>query len=265
MAHHLERLRNRRKAARRLASLFQHPEHILVVHYSCESFYERTDGRTPRITSIALRNLASGQTHSFSIHKVAEQSHVLPAEVPSRYDDLERATLDEYFEFAHTHQNYTWVHWNMRDINYGFQAIEHRYRVLGGAPTEIDDSRKFDLARELVAIYGVAYIGHPRLESLVKKNGITARDFLNGAQEAAAFENQEFVKLHQSTLRKVDILANIAERAADNSLETNATWRDRYGMHPAVLVELAREHWGYSLLGFIALVFSLARGWRLFL
>jgi len=156
------------------------------------------------------------------------------------------------------------MHWNMRDINYGFQAIEHRYTVLGGTPTRVEESRKFDLARELIAIYGVGYIGHPRLENLVEKNKITNRDFLVGAQEAAAFENKEFVRLHQSTLRKVDILANIAERAANDSLSTNATWRERYGFHPSVIVELIKEHWFYSLLGLLALIFSLARGWKLF-
>jgi hypothetical protein len=263
MGQELERLKNRRKAAHRLATLFRHPAHAFLIHYSCESFYDRLDGRTPRVTSIAARNLASGQTHSFSIHKVAEQQHILLADVAARYDELERAGLDEFFELVRTHQGFTWMHWNMRDINYGFQAIEHRYQVLGGTPAVVDDSKKFDLARELIAIYGVSYIGHPRLENLVKKNRISDRDFLNGAQEAAAFENREFVKLHQSTLRKVDVLANIAERAADNSLETNARWRERYGMHPAVLIELVKEHWVYGLVGLLALVFSVARGWKL--
>lgn len=264
MGRELERLKNRRKASDRLSSLFKQREHVLVVHYSCESFYDRADGRTPRVTSIAVRNLASGQTQSFSIHKVAEQRHIPLADIAGKYDDLEKAMLDEFFDFVRTHQNFTWMHWNMRDINYGFQAIEHRYTVLGGTPTRVEESKKFDLARELIAIYGVGYIGHPRLESLVEKNMITNRDFLVGAQEAAAFENKEFVKLHQSTLRKVDILVNIAERAANNSLATNATWRERYGFHPSVIVEVIKEHWVYSLLGLFALVFSLARGWTLF-
>ncbi|SDY17826.1 hypothetical protein [Nitrosomonas sp. Nm33] len=264
MGRELERLKNRRKASDRLSLLLKQREYVLVVHYSCESFYDRADGRTPRVTSIAVRNLASGQTQSFSIHKVAEQRHILLADIAGKYDDLEKAMLDEFFDFVRIHQNFTWMHWNMRDINYGFQAIEHRYTVLDGVPTRVEESRKSDLARELIAIYGVGYIGHPRLESLVEKNKITNRDFLVGAQEAAAFENKEFVKLHQSTLRKVDILANIAERAANDSLSTNATWRERYGFHPSVIVEVIKEHWVYSLLGLFALIFSLARGWTLF-
>jgi len=38
-----------------------------VIHYSCESFYDRPNGASPRITSIAVRKLDSGQTLSFSI------------------------------------------------------------------------------------------------------------------------------------------------------------------------------------------------------
>jgi hypothetical protein len=117
-----------------------------------------------------------------------------------------------------------YLHWNMRDINYGFSAIEHRYRVLGGDPFLVEDQNKCDLARLLIDIYGVDYIGHPRLEALLAKNNIQALDFLTGAQEAEVFEKRQFVRLHQSTLRKVDVIATIAGRAHDRRLRTNTTW-----------------------------------------
>jgi hypothetical protein len=220
----------------------------LVIHYSCESFYDKTDGRTPRITSIAVRNLSSGQTDSFSIHQIAEERGTPFPEIAAHYDSLERAMLDRFFQFALSRQHFSWIHWNMRDVNYGFAAIEHRHRVLGGTPIQIFEDRKFDLARALVDLYGVGYIGHPRLENLVRKNKITDRDFLTGAEEAKAFEAKEFVRLHQSTLRKIDILANIYERASNRSLKTNSTWSEQYGVTPAVLAELAKEHWIVSIL-----------------
>jgi hypothetical protein len=228
MTKHLESYRRKKKAAEALAQLFKNAEHVLVVHYSCESFYDRVDGRTPRVTSIAVRNLATGQTRSFSIHKVAEQKGFSLSEISGHYDALEKEMLDEFFAFVGINGHVTWVHWNMRDINYGFQALEHRHRVLGGSPVEISDGKKFDLARQLIAIYGLRYIGHPRLESLVKLNSITDQGFLSGKGEADAFENKDFVLLHQSTLRKVDILANIAGRAEDRSLKTLSTFNDRY-------------------------------------
>ena len=105
-----------------------------------------------------------------------------------------------------------YLHWNMRDANYGFQAIEHRFRVLCGNDASlyvVDDKYKVDLARLLQDIYGSHYIEHPRMEKLVRKNGIALLDFLPGYGEAKAFEDRHFAALHLSTLRKVDVIANI--------------------------------------------------------
>jgi hypothetical protein len=243
MGRELKRLKRRKDVTAKMDSLLEQAATSLVIHYSCESFYDKVDGKTPRITSIAVRNLASGQTDSFSIHQIAEEEHVAFDKIADCYDDLEKKMLDRYSEFIRTRQHCNWVHWNMRDVNYGFAAIEHRYRVLGGAPIQISEDRKFDLSRALVDLYGVGYIGHPRLESLIELNKITAKDFMTGKQEADAFDNKEFVKLHQSTLRKVDTLANIFERTVNKSLRTKATWAEQYGFTPAVLGELAKEHW----------------------
>lgn len=243
MGRELKRLKRRKDVTSRMDSLLEQANTTLVIHYSCESFYDKMDGKTPRITSIAVRNLASGQTDSFSIHQIAEEEHINFDKISEFYDRLERKMLDRYFDFIRNRQHCNWMHWNMRDVNYGFAAIEHRYRVLGGLAVQISEDRKFDLSRALVDLYGVGYISHPRLESLIELNKVTAKDFMTGKQEADAFNNKEFVKLHQSTLRKVDTLANIFERTANKSLKTKATWAEQYGFTPAVLGELAKEHW----------------------
>ena len=199
------RIKKRKEALKEISELVQRDASLLIIHYSCESFYNITDGRSPRITSIAVRYFSTGQTISFSIHKVAEKEGKLNS-IEDYYNELEKGMLDEFYQFVSRHTNYNWIHWNMRDINYGFEAINHRYSVLGGTPLTINDKSKFDLARKMVEIYGNYIKEHPRFEKLIEKNNITKRDFLGGAEEAAAFENKEFVKLHQSTLRKVDIL-----------------------------------------------------------
>lgn len=217
--------------------LFNDSENVWVIHYSCESFYDRPEGRSPRITSIAVRKLDSAQTQSFSIHQVAERERIPFAEIDQHYDALERRMLDLFFQHIGSHRNAKYLHWNMRDINYGFAAIEHRFRVLGGDPFIIPDDKKFDLARMLISIYGVGYIGHPRLDNLIKKNNIRPLDFLVGAAEAQAFDERNFVGLHQSTLRKVDIIANIAGRVKDKSLKTNTTWWEMHGGSVRLLVD----------------------------
>lgn len=221
--------KQQKEARKRLNDLFSDRSNVWIVHYSCESFYERPNGASPRITSLAVRSLESAQTHSFSIHQVAERLGVPFDEIEARYDELERAMLDAYYSHIGAHRGMKYIHWNMRDINYGFAAIDHRYQVLKGNPVLIDDAKKFDLSRILIDIYGVAYIGHPRLENLVERNGIRARDMMTGAQEAQAFIEKNFVGLHQSTLRKADVLANIAERAYNEQLLTNTGWWQMHG------------------------------------
>lgn len=213
-----------------LNRVFEDAANVWVVHYSCESFYDRLEGRSPRITSIALRKLDSAQTVSFSIHQVAERRRIPFDQIEQHYDDLEKEMLAAFFGHLGNHRGMKYLHWNMRDVNYGFQAIEHRFRVLGEEPAFlVEDDKKFDLSRLLIDIYGVGYIDHPRMEKLLTKNHITPRDFLNGAEEAIAFEEQNFAALHQSTLRKVDVIANIAGRADDRHLKTNTSWWEMHG------------------------------------
>lgn len=237
-----DRLRKRKAAIAKIDELAKSPESVVIVHYSCESFYDRPDGRSPRITSIAVRNLGSAQTTSFSIHQVAERQGTPTTEIKSHYDTLEKAMLDEWFAYVHKHTNVKWLHWNMRDINYGFPAIAHRYLVLGGTPIQLEESRLYDLARLLIDVHGPEYAGHPRLESLCHSNRISLKDFLVGKDEAAAFEAEQYVKLHQSTLRKVDIIANIFNRYCDRRLITTNKWWQPYGSRLLAVGEFLKEH-----------------------
>jgi hypothetical protein len=256
----LGRLKDRKEALNRLRQLDKRRESLVVIHYSCESFFDRPDGATPRITSIAVRSFASGQTESFSIHKVAELRRIAVPDISEQYDLLEREMLDEFSSYMQKNIHCVWVHWNMRDINYGFQAIEHRHRVLGGSHMDrLPEERKFDLARALVSIYGGSYASHPRLQSIVKLNEITDTSFLVGAEEAEAFNRGEFVKLHQSTLRKVDIMANLFGLTLDKSLKTESTWWQARGLSLQAVSELITEHWGwtvFTILGVIAGLFG---------
>jgi len=75
------------------------------------------------------------------------------------------------------------------------------------------------------------------MENLLVKNSITPINFMTGKQEANAFENRNFVGLHQSTLKKVDVLANLATRAHDRNLKTNTTWWEMHGGHLRTIIE----------------------------
>lgn len=213
-----------KKALKLINDLADDSKNIWIIHYSCESFYETIEGKSPRIASIAVRNLQNGQTRSFSIQMWAERQSVNKENIMTSYDSIERIMLEDYFNHLRMHPTARYVHWNMRDSNYGFAALEHRLRVLGGDPFVIDDDKKFDLSRIFIDVYGISYISHPRLEKLMLKNNIAKKDFLTGEEEARVFIEKQFYKLHQSTLRKADVLSNLFERARNGQLKTNNKW-----------------------------------------
>jgi hypothetical protein len=251
-------LQRRRRAIERIDRLLQQPDLVLIVHYSSETL-RRADGTSPRITSIAVRRYGSGQTNSFSIHQQAERQRIPFADIASRYDDLEQAMLRDFFDFVQRHSAHEWVHWNMRDSTFGFAALEHRFAVLKGIPVEVPEPRRLDLAAAMHEIYGPSYAphgDHGRLESLLALNEITRRDFLPGPAEAEAFAGGEYVNMHRSTLRKVDGIATVLAKTWDDTLKTNASWKDKYGTTIGGVIEAVTETWWYKLLGIIAIIAS---------
>lgn len=260
MASELLRIKKRKETRQEMISLYEKSDQVLLIHYSCESFYDIKDGRTPRVTSIAVRNLKTAQTESFSVHKIAERNDISINDIPARYDELEKKMLEEFFEFIKYRQTFHFVHWNMRDGAYGFSAIEHRFQALGGDPYKIQDDKKTDLARALISLFGRQYVGHSkagRFLAIVELNKITDKDALTGKEEADAFEAGEYVQLHRSTLRKIDCMSNIFERTIDGSLITNASWQDQYGIHPKAIIEYVKDHWLWSVVVIMAIISGL--------
>ncbi|MFN0290051.1 hypothetical protein [Pedobacter helvus] len=246
-----ERNKKRIKAKEILQSISDNPSEYLVIHYSCESFFDLPKGNTPRITSIAVRYIRNAQTHSFSIHKIAELKGLPPAQINQHYNTLEKEMLDEFYGFVGLHSHHKWIHINMRNINFGFEAINHRYRVLGGTPVQINDNLKIDLARLFIEIYGKQYSPHPRMESLYRMNDVTMASFLNGEEEAVAFNNGDYVALHQSTLRKVDNMHNVISLSVENDLKTKSNIFQIYGITPAGLFYASKENWILAILMFV--------------
>ncbi len=61
-----------REERERLAKLFVNPAAVYVIHYACQSFSAPDYLGSPRVGAIAVRNLASGATSSFSVHQELE-------------------------------------------------------------------------------------------------------------------------------------------------------------------------------------------------
>lgn len=162
--------------------------------------------------------------------------------IKSEYDNLEKEMLEEWYQYVGRHTTSRWLHWNMRDANYGFPAIAHRFRVLQGQPVEVEQARLLDFAKLLIDIYGPGYTGHPRFQTLSQLNGISLKDFLTGREEADAFDAGDYVKLHQSTLRKVDIMSNLFNRYEEGSLKTRSKWWEPYASRVLGAGEWCKEN-----------------------
>lgn len=242
MAKEYSRIELRKKSIEKLNSILDHENKILIIHYSCESFYNIPNGKSARITSIAVRYFDTGQDVSFSIHKTAELKKIPFEDITNRYDEIEKDLLSDFFEFVNKHKGYYYFHWNMRDVNFGFEALKHRFEVLGGVPIDISNYHRIDIARLVIDKYGPRYIGHPRLEKLIEKNKISNRDFLSGADEALAFEQKRYVELHKSTLKKVDIINNLVIRAVNDTLVHDAKLKDVYGLSASGVLQLIKDN-----------------------
>ncbi|MEG2651617.1 MAG: hypothetical protein RSA63_12150, partial [Eubacterium sp.] len=219
-----------KNAKNTLSTIDLNKKDYLLIHYSCESFYDKKDGYSPRITSIAIRKVDNGQTDLFAIHKIAEIKHITFNEISNHYDELEKEMLHTFFQFVSINKEKNWIHWNMRDTNYGFKALEHRARVLGIEPSKISDDHKIDLALLLMQRYGSQYEPNPRMQNLIEKNNIRPKDFLNGKDEATAFDNQDYIRLGMSAASKVDAFSSILNLSFDNKLLVDTKKLDIYGM-----------------------------------
>lgn len=246
-----KRLERRKQARAKLSDLVAKQHKVLIIHYSCESFYDQPPDASPRITCIAVRSLDTNQTESFSIQNMALKRRLSADAIEAQYDALERKMLDAFYKHVQGRLQQTWLHWNMRNRQYGFSAIAHRYEVLGGKPTAIPDENMVDLSQLLEDAYGPRYAPHRRLTKIALKNGLSHQDFLEGSEEAQSFVDKSYGRLQGSTLRKVDTLVSLVRLAADDTLKTYARFYSIRDV-PQLIAEMLVEKWYFVIPTIIA-------------
>ena len=227
-------------------------EKLYFIHYSCQSLSDENEGYSPKITSIAILHMLSSQMHSFSVHLTAEEMGISRENIFPEYDKIERKMLESYFSFVESKKhNSLWIHWNMSNINYGFEALEHRYRILtGNTAIHIDENSKYNLTTILKKKYGKNFAKDPKMINLMELNGGKDRYFLTGEEEVTAFKAKEFVKLHNSTMCKVYFFRDVFGKAMFDKLRTD-TNQIRYK------IQKLYEHPATQILGILGIIGSL--------
>ncbi|MGO4294541.1 hypothetical protein [Chitinophaga sp. RAB17] len=246
-----ERLSERKKGKKIVNKIKEENDKTLIIHYSCESFFN-LQGRTPRIVTICVKNRGNNTTKTFSIQIEAQiLNKPLGTLTDSDFDVLEKSMLNGFYSYLKKHKTHYWVHWNMRNSSFGFEAISNRYKILGGSPSYLDDRFIFDLPILLGYIYTYKFAKHKpngQLLKLAAINSITDRDALPGKEEAIAFEKGDYLALHMSTTRKVEIIDRILTLADRGSLKIDVSIFKVCGLTPSGIIEIVRSNWILFLL-----------------
>ncbi|HHF3133840.1 hypothetical protein [Vibrio diabolicus] len=242
----------------KLKQLKESENSLYVIHYSCENLNDNNENYSPRVTSIAVLHLQSHTMHSFSIHLIAEKRGISRADIDQNYNEIERQMLSDFYEFVRQVDNAIWLHWNMSNINYGFEALAHRYEVLSKekAP-RIRDTSKVNLSSLILEKYGKNSIDHPRMQTLKDLNDGNHRDMLNGEEEVVAFRDKEYVKLHKSTMSKVYWFQSMYFALKNNRVKVS-----NYNISEKV--NKALDNTFFKVLGVAAVIFTLVQGGMFF-
>ena len=170
----------------------RHPERFYIIHYSSQSLFDTEAGAySPRITSVVVRHYQSGQTVSFATHTSAESLGVAWDDIEAKYDEIEKDLLTKFYHFARDRREKYWVHWNMRNVVFGFEHLEHRYRTLTGQePPSIPVEVRINLNDALKARYGEDYVSDPRMPTLMVLNGGPIQGVLTGKEESEVLQDQ---------------------------------------------------------------------------
>ena len=204
-----------------IKSVRSNPENFFIIHYSCQNLNDDNLALSPRITSIAINHYITGQSVSFSTHSVSEELRIPRDDVLQRFDEVELELLTQFYKFIRDRRDKFWVHWNMRNLTFGFEHLEHRYRALGGTDAcTIAVERRLNLNDLIADRYGADYAKHPKMLSLMEQNGGRHRDFLDGKEEVECFERKEFLRMHTSTLSKVGFFSSSMRKFVNGKLIT---------------------------------------------
>jgi hypothetical protein len=242
-------------ARKTVEGLENNPSQALLIHYSRQNLMDNESGiATPRIIAIMVKSVDGGQTECFAIHHEAEKADILLENITNYYDLLEERLLRAFNAFVKANRNCKWIHWDMNDVHFSFEAIRHRYCVMveeeGKDFQEISLQNRVNLNSLLKEIHGDDYEIEPVFENLMKSNnhGVCKHDFLTMEDEAKAFIKLEFPLILKSLVCKVDFLTEILNKTIENSLSISNTksskkHRRPYEEHPILALIKSSIFW----------------------
>lgn len=180
---------------------------IKVIHYACESWFIVKD-RPVTISCITIIDFRTHEEICFSLTDASE--------------DPEEKLLERYYLYLRQSPDARYVHWNMNTSDFGFEAINNRYRYLyeSEPPYSVPQEMRYDLDDLLQYRYEQNYIEHPKLYEMAALNGYQKRYMLTGKEEAERFAKKEYGDIKRSVIEKAHLIAFLTKRFLDGTIET---------------------------------------------
>ncbi|SMD37662.1 hypothetical protein SAMN04488029_3398 [Reichenbachiella faecimaris] len=244
--------KDRKIALKNLGKLVEDPSKVLCVHYSQSQTYDDDYGNiSPIITSIVIKSLDDKIDKQFAIHFEADKAGIPKDQIQDSYRELELRILKSFNDFVKRHDHCIWVHWDMKNIHFGFEAIKHRYEKLFEGLNdyhEIPSHSKHSLYIILEGMYGEGFVNGPdQFKELMTSNnsGVEQPVYLAKEIESSEFESKNFKSVIDSVDCKVEFLKKAVKKLINRKLTIQN--KNRYAMFLDVI-----SHPVFNLIGWVA-------------
>ena len=202
---------------------------IYTIHYACGNFnLEEKDEQ--RITAIVVLD-NEDNPKLFSLKKAAETLNIDLSQ--NNFNKLEKYMLKDFYNYCkginNSNKNALWLHWRMSTNKFGFEVLEHRYRVLVkhklNEEYKITKQSQIDLVNILNLNYGTEFADDPKMKNLMllNNNNKLHRNFLEGKDEVKKYSELKFNAIHTSTEFKVFWIKKVYKLIIQKKLKTKNT------------------------------------------
>lgn len=231
-----------------------------IIHYACYGFDGNGSYSGVRITSIAILHCTSQYSTStpgqreitvFDLVSAADELRIPRDKINDKIDKVEKSLLKNFYNHIASRQDRLYLHWNMQDNKYGFQAINNRYFTLTNKQPmfTIPPDHQVNISDLLGDYYGYNYVEDPKIEHLYKLNpNLASKDLLLGKDEAKSFEVGNYTAIRNSNIAKVKFFHEVLMSVYAGKLKVSKGRLKAFKLFPQVLFEIASEKWWFWLL-----------------
>ena len=213
----------------------------IFIHYARQNCFSDAYEKGPRVVVIVVMNAESEQFSVFSLKKSADKRGKDFFKLSDiEKNEIEYSMLQEFFVYVEENKDKVWLHWNMKNNNFGFSAIEDRFRELGGDSFHFKEDKLINISVLLKKKYGMNYAKDNKwngkavgkMYDIFILNHITDSNILDGEREIIEYIVKNITSIEQSVLGKLKAFKIIMEKAADNALKCRGNiLKDVYGIN----------------------------------